>query len=120
MRASPLATTVAACRSRLVSASEASQTASLMNSIVNTSHTCRLSVSLMPRNIIVESMRLSFFPCAHMCHAADGIINDMGNTTDAIVAAAQLPFSIIIVGVGDADFSRCDDWSLCTSRVTLT
>jgi Copine len=38
---------------------------------------------------------------------ADGIINDMGNTTDAIVAAAELPFSIIIVGVGAADFARC-------------
>ncbi|KAG5184338.1 copine-8, partial [Tribonema minus] len=35
----------------------------------------------------------------------DGIINDMANTTDAIVAAAELPFSIIIVGVGNADFA---------------
>ncbi|CAN0236864.1 unnamed protein product [Ectocarpus sp. 6 AP-2014] len=35
----------------------------------------------------------------------DGVINDMGNTMDALVAAADLPFSVIIVGVGRADFS---------------
>ncbi|CAM9101533.1 unnamed protein product, partial [Hapterophycus canaliculatus] len=35
----------------------------------------------------------------------DGVINDMSNTKDALVAAADLPFSVIIVGVGDADFS---------------
>ncbi|CAM9762799.1 unnamed protein product, partial [Hapterophycus canaliculatus] len=35
----------------------------------------------------------------------DGVINDMGNTMDALVAAADLPFSVIIVGVGNADFS---------------
>mmetsp|Transcript_7303 Transcript_7303/g.10878 ORF Transcript_7303/g.10878 Transcript_7303/m.10878 type:complete len:600 (-) Transcript_7303:107-1906(-) len=35
----------------------------------------------------------------------DGQINDMGNTVDAIVAASEGPFSIIIVGVGDADFT---------------
>lgn len=36
----------------------------------------------------------------------DGQINDMQNTVDAIVAASDLPMSIIIVGVGAADFSR--------------
>ena len=35
----------------------------------------------------------------------DGIINDMMDTTDAIVAAGRLPLSIIIVGVGNADFT---------------
>lgn len=34
----------------------------------------------------------------------DGIINDMQDTADAIVAASGLPLSIIIVGVGNADF----------------
>ena len=38
----------------------------------------------------------------------DGIINDMMDTTDAIVAAGRLPLSIIIVGVGNADFSAMD------------
>ena len=35
----------------------------------------------------------------------DGEINDMPQTIDAIVASAQQPMSIIIVGVGSADFS---------------
>ena len=35
----------------------------------------------------------------------DGAICDMGQTKDAIVAASHLPISIIIVGVGNADFS---------------
>ena len=39
----------------------------------------------------------------------DGIINDMRDTVDAIVAASRLPLSIIIVGVGNADFSAMDE-----------
>lgn len=35
----------------------------------------------------------------------DGTINDMDNCIDAIVAASTQPMSIIIVGVGDDDFS---------------
>lgn len=35
----------------------------------------------------------------------DGLICDMDATVDAIVRAADLPISIIIVGVGDADFA---------------
>lgn len=38
----------------------------------------------------------------------DGEITDMSNTSDAIVAAATLPVSIIIVGVGNADFGKMD------------
>jgi hypothetical protein len=38
----------------------------------------------------------------------DGQICDMQSTKDAIVAAAELPLSIIIVGVGGADFSSMD------------
>merc|ERR1712154_38106 len=38
----------------------------------------------------------------------DGIINDMKQTIDAVVGATELPLSIIIVGVGDADFSAMD------------
>merc|ERR1711998_614283 len=34
----------------------------------------------------------------------DGVINDMDQTIDAILKAAHLPLSIIIVGVGNADF----------------
>lgn len=38
----------------------------------------------------------------------DGIINDMDKTIDQIVRGSSLPLSIIIVGVGDADFSSMD------------
>jgi copine 1/2/3 len=35
----------------------------------------------------------------------DGMINDLEETKAAIIAASALPLSIIIVGVGSADFS---------------
>ncbi|RWS11942.1 copine-8-like isoform X1 [Dinothrombium tinctorium] len=39
----------------------------------------------------------------------DGIICDMPQTKRAIIAASSLPLSIIIVGVGNADFSAMDE-----------
>jgi hypothetical protein len=36
----------------------------------------------------------------------DGAITDIAQTKDAIVAASHLPLSIIIIGVGAADFSQ--------------
>ncbi|CAM9341780.1 unnamed protein product [Scytosiphon promiscuus] len=47
----------------------------------------------------------------------DGVINDMSNTMDALVAAADLPFSVIIVGVGDADFSLMDQLNGDDARI---
>jgi hypothetical protein len=38
----------------------------------------------------------------------DGVINDMKDTIDAIVDAGTVPLSIIIVGVGNADFAAMD------------
>lgn len=38
----------------------------------------------------------------------DGVINDMQDTADQIVFAAQLPISIVIIGVGGEDFSDMD------------
>eukprot|EP00484_Ammonia_sp_Unknown_P019032 CAMPEP_0197029822 /NCGR_PEP_ID=MMETSP1384-20130603/9187_1 /TAXON_ID=29189 /ORGANISM="Ammonia sp." /LENGTH=636 /DNA_ID=CAMNT_0042459059 /DNA_START=16 /DNA_END=1922 /DNA_ORIENTATION=- len=38
----------------------------------------------------------------------DGVINDMQRSIDSIVDATALPLSIIIVGVGDADFTNMD------------
>ena len=38
----------------------------------------------------------------------DGIINDMQKTIDEIVRGSDLPLSIVIVGVGDADFDSMD------------
>jgi hypothetical protein len=39
----------------------------------------------------------------------DGQINDMGKTSDAIIKAAFLPISIIIIGIGNADFSNMNN-----------
>ncbi|XP_041843492.1 copine-4 [Melanotaenia boesemani] len=44
----------------------------------------------------------------------DGVITDMADTREAIVQASHLPMSVIIVGIGNADFSDmqmldCDD-----------
>jgi len=36
----------------------------------------------------------------------DGAITDASQTVDAIVQASYLPLSIIIIGVGNADFSQ--------------
>ncbi|ESO08587.1 hypothetical protein HELRODRAFT_190776 [Helobdella robusta] len=38
----------------------------------------------------------------------DGVISDMQDTLRAIVYASALPYSIIIIGVGDADFQAMD------------
>jgi len=38
----------------------------------------------------------------------DGIINDMDKTIDEIVRGSSLPLSIVIVGVGEADFESMD------------
>ena len=35
----------------------------------------------------------------------DGALSDMGDTKMAIIRASRLPMSVIIVGVGDANFS---------------
>ena len=51
----------------------------------------------------------------------DGEITDMNATIDAIIEASSLPLSIVIVGVGNADFSKMDildaDGKLLTGRV---
>jgi len=38
----------------------------------------------------------------------DGVINDAQQTIDAVVQASGLPLSIIIVGIGNADFSQME------------
>lgn len=40
---------------------------------------------------------------------ADGVINDMQQTIDEVVRGSETPLSIIIVGVGDEDFSMMDE-----------
>ena len=39
----------------------------------------------------------------------DGMIHDMAETTDLIVECANYPLSIIIVGIGNADFSKMEE-----------
>ncbi|XP_078064370.1 copine-6-like, partial [Mustelus asterias] len=51
----------------------------------------------------------------------DGVVTDIGETRDAIVEASHLPMSVIIVGVGNADFTDMrtldgDDGTLLSTR----
>merc|ERR1712039_392868 len=39
----------------------------------------------------------------------DGAIHDMEETKNSLIKAAYLPMSIIIIGVGNADFSLMDE-----------
>lgn len=39
----------------------------------------------------------------------DGAIHDMEECKDSLIKAAYLPMSIIIIGVGNADFSLMDE-----------
>ena len=39
----------------------------------------------------------------------DGAITDMPQTKQAIIAASRLPLSIIIVGVGEANFDAMNE-----------
>nr|CAB3233484.1 copine-8-like [Phallusia mammillata] len=48
----------------------------------------------------------------------DGVISDMGATKEAIVNAARLPMSIIIVGVGPAEFDAMEELDGDTVRVS--
>lgn len=49
----------------------------------------------------------------------DGIISDMHQTKNAIVAASRLPLSIIIVGVGNANFTAMDELDLDDIRLSI-
>ena len=54
-------------------------------------------------------MKIDFFFARFpnkVCVFQDGVISDMGRTVDRIVEASKLPLSIVIVGVGGADFSN--------------
>ena len=39
----------------------------------------------------------------------DGVINDFEETVDALVEGSFLPLSVIIIGIGDADFKKMED-----------
>lgn len=42
-----------------------------------------------------------------MCIFTDGSIHDMDETKELVVRLSYMPVSIIIVGIGDEDFSKC-------------
>lgn len=49
----------------------------------------------------------------------DGIISDIKHTISAIIEASKLPISIIIVGVGEADFGAMDELDSDDCRLTI-
>ena len=53
----------------------------------------------------VNQMNQKFHICLII---TDGVINDMQKSIDQIVRGSTLPIAIIIVGVGDADFSSME------------
>lgn len=74
--------------------------------------------------LLSTAINESFIPLFISCHIAssfcelqqyftlliitDGVISDMDETRHAIVQAAKLPMSIIIIGVGNADFAAME------------
>ena len=54
----------------------------------------------------MQQIQLHFVRYVFPSVLQDGIITDMQNTVDRIVRASSLPLSIVIVGVGGADFTN--------------
>lgn len=53
----------------------------------------------------IASSQLNSYAYTILLIITDGVINDMTNTIDLIVDSSKLPLSIVIVGVGGADFT---------------
>lgn len=62
-------------------------------------------VACFARQALQQNMASQYFV---LLMITDGVISDMGQTCAAIVEASYLPMSIIIVGVGGADFSEME------------
>ncbi|KAM3268128.1 protein BONZAI 3-like [Capsicum chacoense] len=58
--------------------------------------------------IVVESLKYNQSKYFVLLIITDGVITDMEETIDALVRASDLPLSILIVGVGGADFSQME------------
>ena len=43
-----------------------------------------------------------------MFHCQDGIITDLEDSINALILASSLPLSVVIVGVGGADFTEME------------
>ncbi|TDG97083.1 hypothetical protein EPR50_G00222290 [Perca flavescens] len=75
-------------------------------------------VAYFARQALRQNMASQYFV---LLIITDGVITDLDQTRTAIVEASRLPMSIIIVGVGGADFSEMealdsDDKLLCSAR----
>ncbi|KAK4291325.1 hypothetical protein Pmani_035840 [Petrolisthes manimaculis] len=86
--------------------------------VVDAYYTCLNRVQLYgPTNFAPIINHVARFAAAHrsgdkyfiLLIITDGIITDMPQTKEAIVDAAVLPLSIIIVGVGDAEFDSMEE-----------
>lgn len=55
-----------------------------------------------------ESMKTSNKNYFILMILTDGVISDMNETIDVIIEASRLPISIIIIGIGSADFSKME------------
>mmetsp|Transcript_26750 Transcript_26750/g.35145 ORF Transcript_26750/g.35145 Transcript_26750/m.35145 type:complete len:588 (+) Transcript_26750:60-1823(+) len=104
-----------------VNANEANPEVEGVDGILRCYHECLQRIELHGPTIFspvisqaaaMAASTLTTDPCSQKYYIlliiTDGIINDMANTIDAIVEASTLPLSIIIVGVGEADFSAME------------
>eukprot|EP00397_Hematodinium_sp_SG-2012_P017199 GEMP01017580.1.p1 GENE.GEMP01017580.1~~GEMP01017580.1.p1 ORF type:complete len:591 (+),score=103.78 GEMP01017580.1:57-1829(+) len=66
---------------------------------------------------VQEAMRSEPFGFHIMLILTDGCIHDMDQTIDAIVRSSSLPISIIIVGIGEADFTNMNTLDADGSRL---
>lgn len=57
-------------------------------------------------SVVKEDVRAENMNYTILMILTDGIIDDMDETIDALVEASFLPISIIIIGIGNADFSN--------------
>lgn len=76
-------------------------------------HSVRLSGPTLFAPIIAEAARIASQPSSSLEYfvlliLTDGCIMDMQNTVNAIVQASRLPLSLLIVGVGDEDFTSME------------
>jgi hypothetical protein len=60
-------------------------------------------IDMIRDNIALDPSKISY---NILLILSDGQINDMSQTIDVLVDAAKLPLSVIIVGIGNADFSN--------------
>ena len=69
-------------------------------------HTHHITIEVYFRNNMYMYMYMYILMHTICVHMQDGVITDMSNTVDRIVDGSNIPLSIVIVGVGNADFSN--------------